>query len=45
MTDETGRLYHRFCDGEAALDGQLDDYAAYCLALVELYGRTFDVNI
>ena len=43
MTDKTGRLYHRFCDGEAAYDGQLDDYAAYSLALVELYSRTFDV--
>ena len=43
MTDKTGRLHHRFCDGEAAYDGQLDDYAAYSLALVELYSRTFDV--
>ena len=44
MTDETGRLYHRFCDGEAAHGGQLGDYAAYTLALVELYGRTFDTG-
>ena len=44
MTDEKGRLYHRFCDGEAAHGGQLDDYAAYCLALIELYSRTFDIN-
>lgn len=44
MADEKGRLYHRFCDGEAAHDGQLDDYATYSLALVELYSRTFDVN-
>ena len=44
MTDEKGRLYHRFCDGEAAHGGQLDDYAAYSLALIELYGRTFDVS-
>ena len=44
MTDESGRLYHRFCGGETAHGGQLDDYAAYSLALVELYSRTFDVG-
>ena len=44
MTDETGRLFHRFCGGETAHDGQLDDYAVYSLALVELYGRTFEVS-
>lgn len=41
MTDEAGCLYHRFCDGDAAHSGQLDDYAVYALALTELYGRTF----
>lgn len=41
MTDGEGRLYHRYCDGEAAHPGQLDDYAVYALALTELYGRTF----
>ena len=41
MTDEAGRLYHRFCAGEAAYPGQLDDYAVYALALTELYSRTF----
>ena len=41
MTDGAGRLYHRFCDDEAAHSGQLDDYAVYALALTELYGRTF----
>ena len=44
MTDERGRLYHRFCEGEAAYDGQLDDYAAYSLALIELYSRTFEIS-
>ena len=42
MTDENGRLYHRFCDGEAAHAGQLDDHAVYVLALTELYSRTLD---
>lgn len=42
MTDAQDRLYLRYCDGEAAHMGQLDDYAAYTLALTELYGATFD---
>ena len=44
MTDKAGRLFHRFCGGEAAHEGQLDDYAAYSLALLELYGRALDVS-
>ena len=44
MTDERGRLFLRFCDGEAAHAGQLDDYAVYALALTELYSRTFDTK-
>lgn len=42
MTDETDRLYLRYRDGEAAHMGQLEDYAAYALALLELYRVTFD---
>lgn len=44
MTDAQDRLYLRYCDGEAAHMGQLDDYAAYTLALTELYGATFDTD-
>ena len=36
--------FHRFRDGEAAHAGQLDDYAVYALALLELYGATLDAN-
>lgn len=36
MTDEDDRLYLRYRDGNAANDGQLDDYAAYSLALLTL---------
>jgi len=43
MTDENDRLYLRWRDGEAANAGQLDDYAVYTLALLELYRVTFDV--
>lgn len=42
MTDESDRLYLRWRDREAANAGQLDDYAVYALALLELYRATFD---
>lgn len=44
MTDDSGRLYLRYRDGEAAHAGQLDDYAVYALALLELYRATFNVR-
>ena len=42
MTDENGRLYLRWRDGEAAHIGQLEDYAVYALALLELYRAAFE---
>lgn len=44
ITDGDNRLYLRYRDGEAANDGQLEDYAVYALALLSLYGETFDVS-
>ena len=44
MTDTQDRLFLRFRDGEAANMGQLEDYAVYALALLELYRATFDVK-
>ena len=44
MTDDNNRLYVRYRDGEAANDGQLDDYAVYALGLLTLYRATFDVQ-
>lgn len=44
MTDDRNRLYLRFRAGEAAYDGQLEDYSVYALALLELYRITFDVQ-
>ena len=44
MTDADNRLYVRYRDGEAANDGQLDDYAVYALSLLSLYRATFDVE-
>ncbi|MFR0733987.1 MAG: hypothetical protein ACLSHU_07150 [Oscillospiraceae bacterium] len=42
MTDERNRLYLRYRAGEAAHKGQLEDYAVYTLALLELYRASFD---
>lgn len=42
MTDKGNRLFVRYCGGEAAHAGQLDDYAVYALALLELYRVTFE---
>lgn len=42
LTDEAGRLYLRYRDGEAAHMGQLDDYAFLAFGLLELYETTFD---
>ncbi|WP_321421902.1 thioredoxin domain-containing protein [uncultured Methanobacterium sp.] len=36
-----GRLKHRWRDGEAAVDGNLDDYAYLIWGLLELYEATF----
>ncbi len=44
MTNPHNRLYLRFSGGEAANDGQLDDYAVYALAQLELYHATFDIG-
>lgn len=44
MTTEGGRLYLRYRDGEAAHVGQLEDYAVYSLALLELYRTTLDAE-
>ena len=43
LTDEKGRLLLRWREGQAAHDGQLDDYAFYAMALLTLYQVTFDV--
>ncbi|UCE28639.1 MAG: thioredoxin domain-containing protein [Candidatus Bathyarchaeota archaeon] len=39
-----GRLIHRFRDGEATIDGNLDDYAFLIWGLIELYEATFDTR-
>lgn len=37
-----GGLFHRFCDGEAAIPAFADDYAFMIRALIELYGTGFE---
>jgi len=44
LTQPNGRLYLRWRDREAAVEGQLDDYAFYCWALLELYAANFSVS-
>lgn len=44
MVTENDRLYLRYRDGEAAYVGQLEDYAVYAQALLELYRVTFDAK-
>jgi len=38
-----GRLLHRWREGEAAIEGFLDDYVFFLLALYELYETVYDV--
>ena len=44
MTDENDRLYLRYRGNEAAQMGQLEDYAVYALALLELYQAGFQTE-
>jgi uncharacterized protein len=39
-----GELYHRYRDGEARFEGQLDDYACVVQALLDLYESGFEVK-
>lgn len=44
LTDHHGRLYVRYRDGEAAGTGNLEDYACYGWALLELYQATWNAD-
>jgi uncharacterized protein YyaL (SSP411 family) len=41
---ESGTLLRRYRDGEAAIPGFLDDYAAFIQALLDLYEAQFDLR-
>ena len=44
LTDARGRLFVRYRDGEAAGTGNLEDYACYGWALLELYQATWNAD-
>ncbi|HUP47360.1 MAG TPA: thioredoxin domain-containing protein [Thermoanaerobaculia bacterium] len=44
MRTKEGRLLHRYRDGEAGIDGQLDDYAFLIWGLLELYEATWEID-
>ena len=43
LAGKRGTLLHRYRDGDAAIEGMLDDYAFWTWGLLELYEATFDV--
>jgi len=44
MKDQNGRLFHRFRDGELAVQAQAADYAFLIYGLISLYQTTFDLT-
>lgn len=44
MREDDGRLLHTFKDGQARLNGYLDDYSCLIDGLIELYQTTFDAR-
>jgi uncharacterized protein YyaL (SSP411 family) len=44
LRDAEGKLLHRYREGEASIDGFLDDYAFFTWGLIELYEATFETK-
>jgi uncharacterized protein len=44
LADENGRILHRFRNDEASINGNIDDYAFFIQALLDLYESTFETE-
>ena len=44
MRAQDGRLLHRYRDGDAGINSNLDDYAFFVWGLIELYEATFETG-
>ncbi len=44
LTEQDGKLIHRFRDGESGLPAHIDDYAFIINALIDLYETTFEIK-
>ena len=44
LRDDRGRLLHRYREGQAAVQGMLDDYAFLAWGLLELYETVFEAD-
>jgi uncharacterized protein YyaL (SSP411 family) len=42
LTNENGRIYIRYREGKVSYYGLLDDYAFFCMALLEMYDATLE---
>jgi hypothetical protein len=44
LTDKSGKLLHSYRDGDSSIAGNLDDYAFYIQALLDLYETNFSIS-
>lgn len=44
LTDGSGKLLHRYKNGDSSIKGNIDDYAFYVQALLDLYETNFSIN-
>src|ERR1035437_1614392 len=44
LTGESGRLFHRYRDEDSSIPANLDDYAFYIQALLDLYETSFSID-
>jgi uncharacterized protein YyaL (SSP411 family) len=44
LTNKSGKLLHRYRDGDSSISGNIDDYAFYIQALLDLYETSFSID-